>query len=84
METLDQLLKIQNDTAKKIKDLKTAGRAAALASVLKTIKEYELTQAELKSVIVQRKPRAPNGQGVKKVSKPGAKPGRPPKVKTAV
>lgn len=82
-ETLEKLLEDQAKIAEKIKVAKKAGRAAALADVLKTIKEYELTLAELKSVIVLRKPRAPNGEGVKKVPKPGAKPGRPPKAKTA-
>ena len=82
-ETLETLLEEQAKIAGKIKIAKEAGRVAALAGVLKTIKEYELTLAELKSVIVLRKPRAPNGEGVKKVPKPGAKPGRPPKAKTA-
>ena len=81
-ETLEDLLKSQEKIANRIKELKAEGRAKALADVLKTIKEYELTLAELKSSIVMRKPRAPNGQGVKKVPKPGAKPGRPPKKKT--
>ena len=82
-ETLEDLLKSQEKIANKIKELKEKGRADALAGVLKTIKEYELTLAELKSVIVMRKPRAPNGEGVKKTKIPGAGPGRPRKDKSA-
>ena len=82
-ETLEDLLKSQEKIANKIKELKEKGRASALAGVIKTIKEYKLTLAELKSVIVVRKPRAPNGEGVKKAKIPGAGPGRPRKVKAA-
>jgi hypothetical protein len=82
-ETLEDLLKSQEKIANRIKELKAEGRAKALADVLKTIKEYELTLAELKSSIVMRKPRAPNGEGVKKTKIPGAGPGRPRKVKAA-
>jgi hypothetical protein len=84
METLEQLLIDQAKIADKIKVAKEAGREAALASVLKTIKDFELTLTELKSAIVMRKPRAKNGDGVKKAPTPGAKPGRPRKVKADV
>ena len=83
MDTLEQLLKDQAEIAEKIKTLKEAGREAALATVLKTIKDFELTMTELKGAIVMRKPRAKNGEGVVKTQGTGAKRGRPPKVKTA-
>lgn len=83
METLEQLLADQAKIAEKIRAVKEAGREAALASVLKTIKDFELTMTELKGAIVKRKPRAKNGEGVVKNQGTGAKRGRPPKVKTA-
>lgn len=83
MSTLDDLLAQQADILLKIQAEKASGRAAALASVLKTIKDYELSFEDLKDVILDPRSR-PKSEGITLKSQiPGEKKrGRPRKIQS--
>lgn len=83
MSTLDDLLLQQADILEKIKAEKASGRAAALASVLKTIKDYELSFEDLKDVILDPRlhPKSENNT-LKSQSSGEKKRGRPRKIQS--
>lgn len=83
MSTLDDLLLQQADILEKIKAEKARGRAAALASVLKTIKDYELSFEDLKDVIFDPRSRLKSENNTLKSQIPGEKRrGRPRKIQS--
>lgn len=81
MSTLDDLLQQQADIFAKIQAEKASGRAAALASVLKTIRDYELTAEDLKDVISLPIPRVKSQNSALMDQRAGVKKrGRPRKI----
>ena len=84
MNKIEELEKQMADIAKAIEAEKNKGREEALETVRKLIKQYSISQREVKSVLLARKPRATKEGIVKRISKktPSGKPrGRPPKQK---
>jgi hypothetical protein len=82
MSTLDDLLQQQADLFAKIQAEKASGRATALASVLKIIRDYELTAEDLKDVISLPVSRAKSQNAALKDQGLGQKKrGRPPKIR---
>jgi predicted XRE-type DNA-binding protein len=81
MNKIEELEKQMADIAKAIEAEKNKGREEALETVRKLIKQYSISQREVKSVLLTRKPRATKEGIVKRVSTktPSGKPrGRPP------
>ncbi len=82
MSTLDDLLQQQADLLAKIQAEKASGRATALASVQKMIRDYELTAEDLKDVTSFPVSRAKSQNAALKDQGSGAKRrGRPPKIR---
>lgn len=84
MNKIEELEKQMADIAKAIEAEKNKGREEALETVRKLIKQYSISQREVKSVLLARKPRATKDGGVKRVSTKtpsGKTRGRPPKQK---
>ena len=84
MNKIEELEKQMADIAKAIEAEKNKGREEALETVRKLIKQYSISQREVKSVLLARKPRATKDGAVKRVSTktPSGKPrGRPPSKK---
>ena len=84
MNKIEELEKQMADIAKAIEAEKNKGREEALETVRKLIKQYSISQREVKSVLLARKPRSTKEGSVKRVSTktPSGKPrGRPPKQK---
>lgn len=83
MSTLDDLLAQQADILLKIQAEKASGRSAALASVLKTIRDYELSFEDLKDVILDPRSRLKSENNTLKSQNPGEKRrGRPRKIQS--
>ena len=82
MNKIEELEKQMADIAKAIEAEKNKGREEALETVRKLIKQYSISQREVKSVLLARKPRATKDGAVKRVATkkaPSGKPrGRPP------
>lgn len=84
MNKIEELEKQMADIAKAIEAEKNKGREEALETVRKLIKQYSISQREVKSVLLARKPRVTKEGNVKRVSTktPSGKPrGRPPSKK---
>ena len=84
MNKIEELEKQMADIAKGIEAEKNKGREEALETVRKLIKQYVISQREVKSVLLARKPRATKDGAVKRVSTKapsGKTRGRPPKQK---
>lgn len=85
MSKLEQLLKQQQEIVAAIEAEKTKGRLEALATVRSLCKQYGITMREVKSYVLERKPRM--GKDGAALAKPrvtrkltaGAKRGRPTK-----
>ena len=81
MNKIEELEKQMADIAKAIEAEKNKGREEALETVRKLIKQYSISQREVKSVLLARKPRATKGVAVKRVvtkTASGKRRGRPP------
>jgi DNA-binding protein H-NS len=82
MSTLDDLLQQHADLLAKIEAEKASGRATALASVQKMIRDYGLTAEDLKEVISLPVSRAKSQNAALKDQETGPKRrGRPPKIR---
>ena len=84
MNKIEELEKQMADIAKAIEAEKNKGREEALETVRKLIKQYSISQREVKSVLLLRKPRATKGVAVKRLATKtasGKRRGRPPKQK---
>jgi predicted XRE-type DNA-binding protein len=81
MNKIEELEKQMADIAKAIETEKNKGREEALETVRKLIKQYSISQREVKSVLLIRKLRATKGVTVKRVATKtasGKRRGRPP------
>ena len=81
MNKIEDLEKQMAAIAKAIEAEKNKGREEALETVRKLIKQYSISQREVKSVLLVRKPRAAKGVAVKRVASTtasGKRRGRPP------
>ena len=81
MNKIEELEKQMATIAKAIEAEKNKGREEALDTVRKLIKQYSISQREVKSVLLVRKPRAAKGAAVKRVATKtasGKRRGRPP------
>ena len=81
MNKIEELEKQMAAIAKAIEAEKNKGREEALETVRKLIKQYSISQSEVKSVLLIRKLRATKGVTVKRVATKtasGKRRGRPP------
>ena len=81
MNKIEELEKQMADIAKAIEAEKNKGRDEALETVRTLIKQYSISQREVKSVLLVRKPRATKDGSVKRVATKtasGKRRGRPP------
>jgi predicted XRE-type DNA-binding protein len=81
MNKIEELEKQMADIAKAIEAEKNKGREEALETVRTLIKQYSISQREVKSVLLVRKPRTTKGVAVKRVATKtasGKRRGRPP------
>jgi predicted XRE-type DNA-binding protein len=81
MNKIEELEKQMAAIAKAIEAEKNKGRDEALETVRTLIKQYSISQREVKSVLLVRKPRATKGVAVKRVATKtasGKRRGRPP------
>ena len=84
MNKIEELEKQMAAIAKAIEAEKNKGREEALETVRKLIKQYSISQREVKSVLLVRKPRAIKDGTVKRVATKtasGKRRGRPPSKK---
>ena len=81
MNKIEELEKQMADIAKAIEAEKNKGRDEALETVRTLIKQYSISQREVKGVLLVRKPRATKDGAVKRVTTKtasGKRRGRPP------
>ena len=84
MNKIEELEKQMAEIAKAIEAEKNKGREEALETVRKLIKQYSISQREVKSVLLTRKPRTAKSTAVKRVATKtasGKRRGRPPSKK---
>ena len=83
MSKLEELKKQQASIALAIAEETAKSRDAALANVRASIKEFEITMSEVKSVLKKRKTRSTAAKKVASTTTSGKRRGRPPMKKAA-
>ena len=78
MSKLEELKKQQEAIALEIAEETAKSRDAALANVRASIKEFEITMSEVKSVLKKRKVRSTVAKKVASTTASGKRRGRPP------